>query len=162
MDNLDNISNEAQTVAGTVEHCDHKHGRMPSCLPLAAAYVPFQQEGPPKYNSEEALTRGTLFPGLDLPWKNIANTSNPLTNTPLGELMALDFVLHELTLYLDTHENDAEAFAMLKELTVLAEEGRRRFVEKYGPVAPSDLKYAESFTWLKNPWPWEYSEGAER
>lgn len=158
---MDNMNEQVAPVVNTTELCDHKHGRMPNCLPLAASYVPFQQEGAPKYDSSEALSRGTLFPGLDLPWKNIANTGHPLANTPLGELMSLDFVLHELQLYLDTHENDEEVFMLLKELTALAEEGRERYVERYGPVTPADLKHANSFTWLKNPWPWEYSEGAE-
>ena len=55
--------------------CDDSQGCLPNCAPLAAAYVPVQQENSQRYKSEEALARGTLFPGLDLPWKNIANTS---------------------------------------------------------------------------------------
>ena len=49
-----------------------------------------------------ALARGTLFPGLDLPFMNLVNKPADLS-TPLCELMAMDFVIRELNLYLDTH-----------------------------------------------------------
>ena len=40
---------------------------------------------------------------------NMVNTGD-LNGTPLGEVMALDFVAQELALYLDTHSADEEAF----------------------------------------------------
>ena len=42
--------------------------RFPDKTPLAMAYVPFQQWGE-VYDDEDALSRGTLFPELDLPFK---------------------------------------------------------------------------------------------
>ena len=42
--------------------------RMPAIMPIAAAYVPMQ-ELETVYSPEEALTRGTLFPALDLPFR---------------------------------------------------------------------------------------------
>ena len=110
------------------------------------------------YGSGEALTRGTLFPGLDLPFKNMINKSNPYAGTPLGELMALSFMIKELQLYLDTHKNDKEAFKALKETMALEREGRRRYARMYGPIDFSDLEYSDSYTWLDDPWPWEYTE----
>lgn len=138
--------------------CNYKCGPLPNCAPLAAAYVPIQQDNPPKYAAAEALTRGTLFPGLDLPFMNIANKNNPYAGTPLGELMALDFVIKELNLYLDTHPKDTEAFSMLKKMIELKKTGQKRYVERYGPIELRDLAYAESYTWLHDPWPWEYKE----
>ena len=41
--------------------------RFPASTPLAMAYVPFQQWGE-TYGDDEALSRGTLFPELDLPF----------------------------------------------------------------------------------------------
>lgn len=41
--------------------------RFPKKTPLAMAYVPFQQWGE-TYGDDEALSRGTLFPELDLPF----------------------------------------------------------------------------------------------
>ena len=140
--------------------CDHKSGALMPCAPLALAYVPMQQAAVPAYEADEALSRGTLFPGLDLPFKNIVNSTMKI-DTPLEELMALGFVLHELFLYLETHKEDTEAFAMYKKFLPLYGEGKRRYVERYGPLDRGDLQYSERFNWLDDPWPWEY-DGKEK
>ena len=140
------------------EPADFKLGTLPAKAPLAFPYIPIQQNNPPKYSGEDGLTRGTLFPGLDLPFMNKPNTSNPYAGTPLGELMALDFMIKELNLYLDTHQDDTEAFDLLKSVIGLAEEGRDKYVSLYGPVSISDLRKCTKYTWLKEPWPWEYDE----
>ena len=87
---------------------DFMFGSLPSRAPLASAYVPMQESVEPNYPPQTAIARGTLFPGLDLPFRGMVN--RPLPATPLGELMAIDFVADELSLYLDTHRNDREAF----------------------------------------------------
>jgi spore coat protein JB len=147
----DHVSNDAM-------ECTMKQGSLPSCAPLAAAFIPMQQNDPPKYAEAEALIRGTLFPGLDLPFMNQVNQTNPYAGTPLGELMALDFVIKELNLYLDTHADDKEVFRMLQEVIRLAAEGQKRYAEQYGPISLGDLAQADTYTWLKDPWPWEYRE----
>ena len=139
------------------KECGYKCGRMPDCAPLAAAYVPMQQDDTPKYDTGEALTRGTLFPGLDLPFMNVVNESNPYVGTPLGELMAIDFAIKELNLYLDTHPDDTDAFDMLKSLIALSREGEERYAKRYGPLNLRSLEYADAYNWLQSPWPWEYS-----
>ena len=138
--------------------CNYKCGWLPGCAPLALAYVPIQQSAEPQYDPKEALARGTLFPGLDLPFMNMVNTP-PDVCTPLRELMALDFVVHELILYLDTHKDDETAFENLQTCLELAKEGRKRYVELYGPVQTADLLGMKKYVWLENPWPWDYSEG---
>ncbi len=138
--------------------CDYRQGSLPACAPLASALVPMQGKNSPKYNSPEALTRGTLFPGLDLPFMNTVNKSNPYAGTPLGDLMALDFTIKELNLYLDTHPDDTEAFEMLKSVIALAKEGHKKFVKMCGPLTVKDLEYSAKFDWLDAPWPWEYAE----
>ena len=80
-------------------------GRLPALAPLANPYVPFQMENPPKYESRKALVRGTLFPGLDLPFMGMIN-KNEKAITPTTELQAMAFALQELALYLDTHRDD--------------------------------------------------------
>lgn len=135
-------------------NCSYKDGSLPSCAPLAMAYVPMQEEAKPVYDPAKALSRGTLFPGLDLPFMNMVNTGD-LTGTPLGELMALDFVAHDLALYLDTHSDDNEAFEMYKKVLELSQTAHEKYVRLYGPISKRDLVKAESYTWLKNPWPWD-------
>ena len=143
--------------------CSDNQGTLPSCAPLAAGFVPYQQDNPTTYESCEGLTGGTLFPGLDLPLFNMPNKSNPYAGTPLGELMALDFAVKELNLYLDTHKDDKEAFEMFKNYLALAKKGRKEYVRRYGPVTLSDLENAECYTWIEGPWPWELRErGDER
>ena len=112
-----------------------------------------QQSSLPAFDSEEALAKGTLFPGLDLPFMDyVANC--PMEKTPLTELMALDFVTQELALYLDTHPNDTEAFKTWKSFVALAREGRKRYVEMYGPVMRSDTAKFDCWVWPEDPWPW--------
>ncbi len=138
--------------------CGYKCGYLPDCAPLATAWTPMQQENPPMYEGCEALTRGTLFPGLDLPFKNIINKSNPYAGTPLGELMALWFIIKELQLYLDTHKGDREALKALQETIALEREGHRRYVKLYGPLNITDVELADCYSWVDGPWPWEYDE----
>lgn len=150
------MSDNIISTLSSSDSCDYRSGTLPSCAPLAGAYVPMQQSSLPKYDTEEAIFRGTLFPGLDLPFKNIANNSMP--NTPLGELMALDFVIDELGLYLNTHSSDAEAFTTYQSFLKLRAEGHKRYAETYGPISKMDMLGAKSYTWTMNPWPWDFSE----
>ena len=53
---------------GTASNCPDRCGTMPACAPLAVPYVPFQQDAPQKYSQSDALSNGTLFPGLNLPF----------------------------------------------------------------------------------------------
>lgn len=137
--------------------CNYRQGTLPQCGMLAVGYVPRQAAATPAYDTGDALKRGTLFPGLDLPFMNMVNTKD-VTDTPLGEVMGLCFVSHELQLYLDTHPDDTEAFQTLKEMLALTAEAKRRYVAKYGPLVPADLQESETFDWLADPWPWAYDK----
>lgn len=139
----------------TSRPCGDMCGTLPPCAPLAVPYVPFQQEGSKKYAQNEALANGTLFPGLNLPFHVKVNASS-LPNNAAAELQALEFVITELGLYLDTHQNDAEAFALYKQYVKLAQEGRARYVAMYGPLFQTDTVKDATYTWLNDPWPWEF------
>ena len=91
---------------------------------------------------------------------NMINTGD-LSGTPLGEVMALDFAAHELALYLDTHCSDEEAFGLYKNVLSLAKTAKEKYVKLYGPLTDADLINAHSYTWLKNPWPWDYCGKSE-
>lgn len=134
---------------------NYKQGSLPgNTAPLVMAYVPMQSSATPSYEASEALSRGTLFPGLDLPFMNMVNQNND--NTPLAEVMAIDFVAHELALYLDTHADDGEAFNMYQTFLALSKEAHTRYVQQYGPLCHSDMLGKNSYCWLNEPWPWEY------
>lgn len=134
--------------------CTYKQGEQSMCAPLALAVVPPQSAAEPAYDPNEAMAKGTLFPGLDLPFMNYV-AKQPLERTPMNELSALDFVCHELTLYLDTHKDDAEAFVAWKSFAAMAQVARARYVELYGPVTVSDMTGCETWSWVNDPWPWE-------
>ena len=131
-------------------------GTLPNgcCAPLAFPYVPVQKNDPERYSQQDALRAGTLFPGLDLPFMNLVNKPADLS-TPLCELMALDLVIGELNLYLDTHPDDREAFETLQKCIRMRAEGHKRYTEQCGPVTVSDLACADVYDWLNAPWPWQ-------
>jgi len=137
----------------------YRFGSLPDNAPLAMAYVPVQQSVKPSYESCEALSRGTLFPGLDLPFMNMVN--NNLAVTPLTEMMAIDFVADELELYLDTHKDDREAFSMYQTFLALKKEAHERYVKHYGPICQEDMLGMNSYDWVNGPWPWEYQPRME-
>lgn len=138
--------------------CADNSGTMPSCAPLAVPYVPFQQTGSKKYSHSDALNYGTLFPGLNLPFKAKINAAN-IVDGPLAELQALKFVLVELGLYLDTHPGDNEAFALFQKYAAMEKEGRKKYEAMYGPLTLSGAANQDGFNWLHDPWPWNYQEG---
>ena len=129
-------------------------GRLPAMAPLANPYVPFQNENPPVYDAQKGIIRGTLFPGLDLPFMGMSNQKN-LPSTPFAELQTMAFAIQELALYLDTHRNDMEALEMYRSFQKMYVEGKKKYEAEYGPLnhmSESGGKYR----WLDDPWPWEY------
>ena len=148
---------ENQTTGSS---CSFREGGLMPCAPLALAYVPVQPSSQPAYESGQALARGTLFPGLDLPFMNMVN-KGVYAGTPLGEVMALDFVIKELQLYLDTHKEDREAFETLKATLQLYQEGRAQYVKLYGPLTIDEVSIADTYTWICDPWPWDYCDEME-
>ena len=126
-----------------------------SCAPLAFPYIPMQEQNPPRFGRAEALQAGTLFPGLDLPFKAAIQAKTKLANTALVELMALDFAIKELNLYLDTHADDQEVLQLYWSYIKLAKEGREKYEKMYGPLMSTDLTPEDGYAWLKDPWPWD-------
>lgn len=136
--------------------CGPSQGQLPGCCgALAFPYVPMQEENPVRYSRMEALQTGTLFPGLDLPFKAAIQAKTKLANTALVELMALDFAIDELGLYLTTHAKDQEALNLYWSYIKLAKEGREKYQQMYGPLLQTDLTPEAGYAWLKDPWPWE-------
>ena len=136
--------------------CQAGQGTLPApCAPLAFPYVPMQGSNPTRFSRGEALQTGTLFPGLNLPFKAAIQARTQLPNTALVELMALDFAVKELNLYLDTHPEDQEALELYASYLKLAREGREKYQSQYGPLTSGMLTPEGGYTWLNDPWPWE-------
>ena len=74
----------------------------------------------------------------------------------LEQLQAVDFVLVELNLYLNTHPNDLKSIEqynrLAQERAVLA----KQFQELYGPLTNFGHAYTRyPFEWSQPPWPWQ-------
>lgn len=134
-------------------------GRLPAMAPLANPYVPFQLDNPPKYEASKGFIRGTLFPGLDLPFMGMVNTKEKHAS-PLTDLQTMAFAIQELALYLDTHRDDQEALTLYQTYQKLYHQGMAAYTKKYGPLNhknPTEGPYK----WLDDPWPWEYCANKE-
>lgn len=108
----------------------------------------------PCATTTRSLRQGTLFPGLDLPFHKELRSRFPQVDGPLLELMALDFAIDELGLYLTTHADDQQALELYWSYIRLGQEGRKRYQEKCGPLMQTDITPG-SYQWLNDPWPWD-------
>ena len=148
--------------------CGDACGILPSCAPLAVPYVPFQQTGAKRYEQMEALSSGTLYPGLDLPFR-AKKTAAAVAEGPLTQLQALEFVVQELALYLDTHPTDTSAREEFSQAMAQRRQLLDAFAKEYEPltlncVCPDTNNKSEShtkypgqkhFTWSDGPLPWD-------
>lgn len=136
---------------------DYRYGRIPDKTPLANPYVPFQLENPPVYDARKGMVRGTLYPGLDLPFRGMVNKAEKNV-TPLTELQALGFAIQELALYLDTHRNDQEALELYKSYQQMYQHCKEEYAKKHGPMNHFSQNDVKTYSWLDDPWPWEYAK----
>ena len=134
-----------------------REGRLPAMAPLANPYVPFQLANPPRYEAGKGIIRGTLYPGLDLPFMGEVN-NRPLPDTPIANLQMLGFAIQELALYLDTHRDDREALAQYRAYQQMY----RRLSEAHNmPLNHLSPGKGDDYSWLDDPWPWEFSANKE-
>ena len=112
----------------------------PQDLPIAYPYVPAQRFTQ-RYSDDDAIIRGTLFPELDLPFQDF-EIRRPLPNTPMTDLMKLEFVSHELRLYLDVNPDDAHAMTLHEEYKQKIDAARNEV-------------FGVNYSWVCDPWPWE-------
>lgn len=135
-------------------------GRLPAMAPLANPYVPFQMENPPRYEPRKALVRGTLFPGLDLPFMGMVN-KNEKPVTPMTELQTMAFAIQELALYLDTHRDDTEAYELYCAMQKMYNDAKDEYEKNNGPLTHHTRSNQGEYRWLDEPWPWEYAKNRE-
>ncbi len=73
------------------------------------------------------------------------------------KIWELDFALHELVLFLDTHPTNAKALSLMGEYRKLRKETVALYESKFGAYAPTAAKTPldDEWKWIKGPWPWE-------
>ena len=130
-------------------------GMLPASAPLANPYVPFQRQNPPRYEARKGFIRGTMYPGLDLPFMGMVN-NREFPITPMSELQVLGFALHDLALYLDTHRDDKEALEVYRSYQKIYHDAMMRCNDQQMPINHGMPNNNENYDWLNDPWPWEY------
>ena len=138
----------------------YRYGRLPAAAPLANPYVPFQEDNPPVYETRKALIRGTMFPGLDLPFMGMVNQKEKNV-TPMTELQALNFAIQELALYLDTHRDDREALELYQSYQEVYHKCMKEYTQNGMALNHCAPTKGETYRWLDDPWPWEYAANKE-
>ena len=111
------------------------------------------------YEPRKALVRGTLYAGLDLPFKGLVNNTEKKV-TPTTKLQTLAFAIQELALYLDTHRNDTEALELYRAFQKMYAQEKEEYEKKCGPLTHKSVQDGK-YQWLSDPWPWEYARNKE-
>ncbi len=75
--------------------------------------------------------------------------------TLLWTLSALDFMLVDIGLYLDTHPSDCEAIEKYNEILKKANAARCEYENQYGPLTSFRSAANYEFDWIDDPWPWQ-------
>ncbi|MBM7661211.1 spore coat protein JB [Bacillus mesophilus] len=74
----------------------------------------------------------------------------------LEELQAVDFVLVELTLYLDTHPHDYDAIQQYNQFAQQRGLLKKQIESKFGPLQQYGNSYSGyPWNWDDAPWPWQ-------
>lgn len=104
------------------------------------------------------LVRGNLFNNLYDQYKNykpIIMEPNSPREDLLNKWRQYNFAIVDLNLYLDTNPNDKNAIKLLNNYITMAKELTEQYENMYGQLSVNSNNGANTFTWIKKPWPWE-------
>ncbi len=75
----------------------------------------------------------------------------------LKEISMVDFAIVELNLYLDTHPDDTDAVAYIKQYITILNRLKEEYAAQYGPLTVCDATFhdCETWKWARMPLPWE-------
>lgn len=138
---------------------------------LAMAAVPLQEWCEP-YDWNTALSEGTIFPFLNLPFfkapegktqlKPTGSSLDPVQKERealMGRISSISFAINDLTLYLDTHPTCTKGAPVFYELTKMRLELLAEYAQKYYPLTQSSIVTGnlnpECYGWAEGPMPWE-------
>ena len=73
------------------------------------------------------------------------------------DIGVIDFVIVEMTEYLDTHPTDKDAMDYLSHYVRMKNQAMREYAMKYAPLRISDTDGCnqKERKWATEPWPWE-------
>ena len=73
------------------------------------------------------------------------------------KIFELDFAIHELVLFMDTHPTNKRALDLIEDFKEKRRELIEIFEKNYGPfiMIPRNTPKSDCWKWLESPWPWE-------
>lgn len=86
---------------------------------------------------------------------NCSCQNNRSRESLLSEIMALNFAINDLVLYLDTHPSDRCAMEKHSEYTEKVMELIKEYQKLYGPLTVNFTSEGNCWEWSEEPWPWE-------
>lgn len=106
---------------------------------------------------ENGFYMGNIFSDTYKPYKNYKSKKiNAYSEQQkmLLRIQELDFIVNELTLYLDVNPNDSSMFELFKKYNMELDSLKKRYYDKYQVL---ELSYdnKNKYTWIDNPWPWD-------
>lgn len=75
----------------------------------------------------------------------------------LSQITAVDFLIIDLHLYLNTHPMDREALAKYNALVTQAQGLKQTYERHFGMLSSTDSLSPFPWQWICDPWPWEYA-----
>ena len=143
---------------------------------LAIASVPMQPWGQ-IYDSQTALSKGTIFQDLDMPFyaadENVTdgcacktsgadNPEQKEREEKMLQIYQVCFAVDDLRLYLDTHPQDIQAKDLLKTNLSRRKQLMKEFAQKFFPLTMDCMEETcqvktgtDRYCWQEGPMPWE-------
>ena len=109
-------------------------------------------------NPLAGFIRGNMFSNLYDQYKNYKPIKIKKKNSKedlLNKWRQYNFAIVELNLYLDTNPNDIEKIRLLNNYIDMERELQEKYESMYGQLSIDSNNAANTFTWIKKPWPWE-------
>lgn len=108
---------------------------------------------------QEGFMKGNIQKGTYIPYKNMTYIKPIITNEKeamLCKIQEIDFMAHDLNLYLDINPNDAEAIKLYNEYITESKKLTKEYERCYGPINLTSSKTLNMtpWAWIKEPWPW--------
>ena len=72
----------------------------------------------------------------------------------LKKIGTLKFAITDIDLFLDTHPADTQTLNKRREYMSQLEPLVKKYEDRYGPLT-KDENAANSWAWVKDPWPWD-------
>lgn len=74
----------------------------------------------------------------------------------LKKITALDFMIIDLQLYLNTHPTDNKALASHNSFVIQANTFKQNYEKMFGMLSATESCSSSPWQWIQEPWPWEY------